>query len=88
MKARVRFVLDELINTRDLDSVFQIPDQQRRCEQDLIAALTTNEHPSRPRHAVVLIGEPTYQGSDVVVVQSDVFEHGEMSAPFFRYVNV
>ena len=26
-KARVRFVLDELINTRDLDSVFQIPDQ-------------------------------------------------------------
>ena len=75
-EARNRIVLYDLVDVRLLETVVQIPSQQRRSEQDLIASITAHEHSPRSCHDVVLFGVSAHERSEIVACQTDVLEHG------------
>ena len=68
-------VLDDLVDTRHLESVFQVPSQERRGEQNLVAVETAHEHAPRSRHDVVYFGVSAHERSEIVADQTDVFKH-------------
>ena len=68
-------VLDDLVDARHLESVFQVPSQERRGEQYLVAVETAHEHAPRSRHDVVLFGVSAHERSEIVAGQTDVFKH-------------
>ena len=55
-EARELIVLDDLLDKRHLESVVQVPLQEGRGEQDLIASITAHEHAPRSRHDAVFFG--------------------------------
>ena len=55
-EARDGGVLDDLIDARQLQSLFQVPSRERRGEQYLVAVETAHEHAMRIRHDVVFFG--------------------------------
>ena len=62
-KARVRCEFDDLVHVCDCESVFHIPFQEWRGEQDLIVVIITYKHFLRTHHDGVLFGVPTHEGS-------------------------
>ena len=92
LEARNRIVLDDLIDVQHLETVVQIPSQQGRGEQYLIAVITTHEHAPRSRHDVVRFGVSAHERTEILAHQMDVLEHGlhlgKVLAQFFRYANV
>ena len=58
-----------------LESVFQVPSQERRGEQYLVAVETAHEHAPRSRHDVVFFGVSAHERSEIVAGQTDVFKH-------------
>ena len=74
-EARAVGVLDDLVDARHLESVFQVPSQERRGEQYLVAVETAHEHAPRSRHDVVLFGVSAHERSEIVAGQTDVFKH-------------
>ena len=74
-EARVWGVLDDLIDAPHLESVFQVPSQERCREQYLVAVETAHEHAPRSRHDVVLFGVSAHERSEIVAGQMDVFKH-------------
>ena len=91
-ETRNRIVLDDLIDVRHLETVVQIPSQQGRCEQYLIASITAHEHAPRSRQHVVLVGVSAYERTEIVARQTDVLEHGlhlgKVLTHFIQYANV
>ena len=87
-----RIVLDDLVNVRHLEAMVQIPSQQRRGEQDIIASITAHKHAPRSRHDVVIFGVTAHERSEIVACQTDVLEHGlhlgKLFVQCFRYANV
>ena len=74
-EARDGGVLDDLIDARHLESVFQVPSQERRGEQYLVTVETAHEHAPRSRHDVVFFGVSAHERSEIVAGQTDVFKH-------------
>ena len=66
-------VLDDLIDARHLQSVFQVPSQEWRGEQYLVATETAHEHAPRSRHDVVFFGVSAHERYEIVAGQTDVF---------------
>ena len=56
-----RIVFDDLVYVSHLESVVQVPSQERRDEQYLIGAETTHNHAPRSRHDVVLFGVSAHE---------------------------
>ena len=74
-EARDGGVLDVLVDARHLESVFQVPSQEWRGEQYLVAVETAHEHTPRSRHDVVFFGISVHERSKIVAGQTDVFKH-------------
>ena len=91
-KARARFVLDDLVHVIHNKSMHEIPLQQGRGKQYLVATITTHEHATRRRHDVVLFGVISHERTDVVASYHRVLEYrlllGKMILQFSRDADV
>ena len=91
-ETRYRIVLDDLVDVHHLETVVQIPSQQGRCEQYIIATITAHKHALRSRHDFVLVGVSAHERTEILAYQTDVLEHGlhlgKVLTQFFRYANV
>ena len=70
----------------------EIPLQQGRGKQYLVATITTHEHATRRRHDAVLFGVISHERTDVVASYHRVLEYrlhlGKMILPFSRDTDV
>ena len=84
LETRNRIILDDLVDVHHLELVVQIPTQQGRYEQYLIASITAHEHAPRSRHDVVLFGISAHERSEISHVRRMFLNTGCISTKCSR----